>query len=110
MAILPVITTKGFAARRGRSSREKELLIHDARHDRCPDFGTSRLAARSANTLLDLVPVGKVAAAVLHHQDWTPVACGARIPFGFIKFTRCAMPMMIVSVATCHANVGWRYF
>jgi Na+/H+ antiporter NhaD/arsenite permease-like protein len=32
------------------------------------------------------------------------------IPFGFIKFTLYAMPMMVVSIAICHIYVWWRYF
>ena len=32
------------------------------------------------------------------------------IPFGFIKFTLYAIPMMVVSVAICHIYVWWRYF
>jgi Na+/H+ antiporter NhaD/arsenite permease-like protein len=32
------------------------------------------------------------------------------IPFGFMKYTLYAMPMMIVSIAICHVYVWWRYF
>jgi Na+/H+ antiporter NhaD/arsenite permease-like protein len=33
-----------------------------------------------------------------------------KIMFGFIKFTLYGMPLMIVSLAICHAYVWWRYF
>ena len=32
------------------------------------------------------------------------------IPFGFMKYTLYAFPMMLVSVAICHVYVWWRYF
>jgi len=32
------------------------------------------------------------------------------VPFGFVRFTLYAMPMMLVSIAICHVYVWWRYF
>jgi Na+/H+ antiporter NhaD/arsenite permease-like protein len=33
-----------------------------------------------------------------------------KVPFSFITYTLYAFPMMLVSVAICHAYVWWRYF
>ena len=32
------------------------------------------------------------------------------VPFRFITYTLYAFPMMLVSIAICHAYVWWRYF
>jgi Na+/H+ antiporter NhaD/arsenite permease-like protein len=32
------------------------------------------------------------------------------VPFGFVKYTLTALPMMVVSIAICHVYVWWRYF